>query len=148
MKHRLDALEGDRLFDELIFGVEDFQAEDVNEQPDWAEDAQDLESDEDDHDIDDSEESQNSFGQPAPAEEKKIPGPAISRKSKDISKKPKQKVRVKGSKDHRESSFLKSRPKLEVAKLFLPEYHESILGDNNMGFSHYMNIVAKPSSVP
>ena len=89
MKHRLDALEGDRLFDELNFGVEDFQAEDVNEQPDWVEDAQDLESDEDDHDIDDSEDSQNSFKEPTPTEEKKSSGLKISRKSKDIVKKAK-----------------------------------------------------------
>ncbi len=53
MKHRLDALEGDRLFDELNYGVQELQAED-NEQLDWQQDAQDLESEEDDHDIDDS----------------------------------------------------------------------------------------------
>ena len=43
MKNRLDALEGDRLFDEINYGVEEFEAEDVRNpdvQEEWSEDDQ------------------------------------------------------------------------------------------------------------
>jgi len=45
MKTRLDALEGDRLFDELNFGAGDFEAvegENAEALDDWADDGQDL----------------------------------------------------------------------------------------------------------
>ena len=54
MKTRLDALEGDRLFDELNFGAGDFEAvegENAEALDDWADDGQDLQSDEEDHEI-------------------------------------------------------------------------------------------------
>ena len=50
MKNRLDALEADKLFDELNYGVDDFQAEEqgAEAQEEWAE-GEELSSDEEDH---------------------------------------------------------------------------------------------------
>jgi hypothetical protein len=62
MKQRLDALEGDRLFDELNYGVDNFEANDDNNaeaQDDWAEGEQDLQSDEEDHEISSEDEQAN-----------------------------------------------------------------------------------------
>ena len=69
----------------------------------------------------------------------------VSSKSKDIKKKEKKTKKIeKGS----QKWVGKSRPRLELGKLFLQEFYDNELGENLLGFTTYLNVIAKPSSKP
>ena len=139
MKNRLDALEGDRLFDEYIP-----EQEDVGEAQDWAENQGEIKSDEDDHDIDSSGDSIKEEIEEDPdkfwAQKQKKTKTIIKDKrktraqEKQIEKVPKIKAKKIQKKNEQD---VKKRPRLDLQKFFDPETHEG-----------YLNFACLPSKRP